>query len=271
MGIARSGVMLGIIGGLILAQTFEVASVKPSGPNSVRGSEGGPGTRDPGRYSFGRADLTILIMIAYNVEDFQISSRFPLDRGEFDLVANVPPGATKEQFRIMLQNLLTERFHLRLRHESRKFPAYELAVAKTGPKLQAASAQSEPVPRSWLQDGFPDMPLDRPGLRTMNLLRGQDLLIRMKGQGQPLTRLAEILRIATEQPVVERTGIAGKFDFTLEFTREGFNSSPDTAATPAGADVNSALQQQLGLQLVKKQLPFDVLVIESVDRLPTGN
>jgi uncharacterized protein (TIGR03435 family) len=101
------------------------------------------------------------------------------------------------------------------------------------------------------------MPLDRPGLRTMNLPRGEVLLIRVKGQGQPLTRLAEILRIATGQPVVESTGIAGKFDFTL--------------ATPTGADVNSVLQQQLGLQLVKKRLPFGVLVIESVDRLPVGN
>jgi uncharacterized protein (TIGR03435 family) len=57
----------------------------------------------------------------------------------------------------------------------------------------------------------------------------------------------------------------------LGISPEGFNSSPDTAATPTGADVNSVLQQQLGLQLVKKRLPFDVLVIESVDRLPVGN
>lgn len=114
---------------------FEVASIKPSGPHSIRGSEGGPGSSDPGLYRFGLATLVDLIAIAYDVRFFQISSPAPLDRQNFDLVAKIPDGATKQQFHAMLQNLLAERFHLSLHIQSKEFPAYELVVAKTGARL----------------------------------------------------------------------------------------------------------------------------------------
>jgi len=251
--------------------SFEVASIKPSGPNSIRGSDGGPGTRDPGRYSFGKADLKVLIMIAYDVEDFQISTRYRLDEEDLDLAAKVPPGATKEQFRVMLQNLLAERFRLRLHTESKEFPVYELVVAKNGPKLRKGSAQSEPAPRSWLQDGFPDLPPNRPGMIASNRANSDGFSVRIKAQRQPLASLAKLLRTATERPVVEKTGLTGDFDFTLEFMRGGLNASPVKGDLPVAPDLNDAFQEQLGLQLLNKRLPFDVLVIDSVDRLPTDN
>jgi hypothetical protein len=71
----------------IQAQNLEVASIHPSGPKSVRGSDGGPGSNDPARYVFNRASLLDLILTAYHFEDFQISSKLPLDRDEFDLAA----------------------------------------------------------------------------------------------------------------------------------------------------------------------------------------
>ena len=83
--------------------TFEVASVKPSGPSSIRGSDGGPGSSDPERYIFNRASLQDLIAVAYDVKYFQISSPIPLDRDSFDLAARVPPGASQQQFRLMMQ------------------------------------------------------------------------------------------------------------------------------------------------------------------------
>lgn len=71
-----------------------MASVKRSGPSSIRGSRGGPGTADPGRYAFGSATLLDLIAIAYDVEYFQVRSASPLDRDRYDVVAIVPAGAT---------------------------------------------------------------------------------------------------------------------------------------------------------------------------------
>jgi uncharacterized protein (TIGR03435 family) len=134
-------------------RAFEVASIKPSGPHSIRGSEGGPGSSDPGLYRFGLASLLDLIMVAYHVRVFQVSSATPLDRENFDLIAKIPEGATRQQFRTMLQNFLAERFHLKLHIQSKEFPAYELVVAKTGPKLKEALAGprcfdvSAPIPR----------------------------------------------------------------------------------------------------------------------------
>ncbi|SRR5579883_755164 len=115
---------------------FEVASVKRSGPGSVRGSRGGPGTSDPGRYAFSSATLLDLIAIAYDVEYFQVRSSFPLDRDRYDVVAIVPAGATKGEFHGMLRRLLAERFSLGAHLEKREFPSYELRVAKTGSKLR---------------------------------------------------------------------------------------------------------------------------------------
>ena len=117
------------------AAEFEVASVKPSGPKSDRDSSGGPGTADPGRYSFHSATLLDLIATAYHVDYFQISGK-ALEEQRYDLDAKLPPHTTREEFRAMLRNLLVERFHLKAHIEQRQFPGYELILAKTGSKLK---------------------------------------------------------------------------------------------------------------------------------------
>ena len=119
-------------------QSFDVASIRPSGSQSVRGSSGGPGSKDTERYTFNAASLRDLITVAWHVDNFQVSSRGSLDAPLFDLTAAVPAGATKEQFRGMLQNLLVDRFGLKVHIEARDFPAYELVVAKGGFRLKEA-------------------------------------------------------------------------------------------------------------------------------------
>ena len=119
---------------------FEVASIRVSGPQSQRGSEGGPGSKSPTLYRYNAATLQDLIAKAWNVEFFQISSAVPVDRDKFDLSVRVPEGATKEQFRVMLQNLLTERFGLKVHIESREFLAYAMVIAKSGLKLKQDAA-----------------------------------------------------------------------------------------------------------------------------------
>jgi len=135
MSSGRIGISLVLLAGITCGQTFEVASIRLSGPRSVRGSDGGPGSRDPTRYRYGRASLEDLILTAYDVEDFQLASKLPLDRDEFDLAVKVPEGATKDEFRVMLRNLLAERFRMKLHIETREFPAFEMVSAKGGTKL----------------------------------------------------------------------------------------------------------------------------------------
>jgi uncharacterized protein (TIGR03435 family) len=243
------------------AQTFDVASVKLSGPESHRGSEGGPGTSVPGRFRYTSATLLDLLALAHGVEYFQLSSKTPLDRDRYDVIVNVPAGATKEQFRVMLRNLLAERFRLKSHTESREFPAYELVVAKSGHKLNQQRAV----------EGFPDLAPDKPGMATSFAMKNGQSLARTRGQQMPIEALITDLHRAAGSPVVDHTGLTDKYDFTLEYARQMGGSSdtiPEVAIAPS---IFTAVQQQLGLQLVSKRLPFDVIAVDSFNRVPAEN
>jgi uncharacterized protein (TIGR03435 family) len=245
---------------------FEVASIKPSGPKSIRDFGGGPGSKDPERYHANSASLRDLIVHAWKVDYFQISSAAPLDRQNFDLMAKVQQGATKEEFRLMLQNLLAERFGLKVHMESREFPAYELVVAKTGPKLKETDPDDHPSSK----DGWPVLPADRPAMATLNTVVGGFWLVRLKAQQEPLSQLAAMLHMDNDRPVVDKTGLTGKYTFALEYAKELPGGAPPDAPPTAPA-LSTALQQQLGLQLVSKKLPFDVVVVDAFNKLPTEN
>ncbi|HYK18160.1 MAG TPA: TIGR03435 family protein [Bryobacteraceae bacterium] len=144
---------------------FEAASIKPSGPQSARGSNGGPGTSDSQLYTFGRVTLEDMLAIADEVKSFQISCKLALDKDEFDLAARMPPETTKPQFRSMLQNLLADRFHLKLHVISKEFPSHALVIAKGGPKFQASWSR-DPQPSQFSVDGFPEVATNRPDIEA---------------------------------------------------------------------------------------------------------
>ena len=249
------------------AQTFEVASLHPSGPKSIRGSDGGPGSKDPTRYTFGRMTLLDLIATAYNVESFQISSTLPLDRDEFALSATLPAGTTKDEFRTMLRNLLLDRFHAILHIDIHLFPAFQMTRAKGGTKLGTAAATNLASEKD-----FPRLPSGKPGIKAVNTISHGHLLTRIRARQQPLSRLAELLRTAEPNPVVDMTELTGTWDFALEFSTDLPNASADAASEPATApDLTSALREQLGLQLVARKLPFNVVAVDSFERTPTEN
>jgi uncharacterized protein (TIGR03435 family) len=256
-----------------IATEFEVASVKVSSPQSQRGMAGGPGTGDPDRYSFNRATLLDLISIAHHMEYFQVVSKIPLDQERFDIVAKLPTGATRQQLRVMLRNLLVQRFSLKEHTESRDFPVYELEVAKSGPKLTESGSDSSAVQdRRPSDQAFPDLPAGRPGLKTIQTPSGGNVLVRMRARQQPIDELAGWLHTPDGRPVVNKTGLTGKYDFTFEYAHPLSSLPSHATAEPLSLpDLFSALQQQLGLQLVRKKLPFDVVVVESVSKFPTEN
>lgn len=263
---ARLGLSLFLLPGITFSQSFEVASIRPSGPKSIRGSEGGPGSKDPTRYTFGRADLEILLLIAYDVENFQVSSKSPLDRDEFDLAATLPANATKSEFRIMLRNLLAERFQMKLHIETREFPAFEMVAAKGGAKLGTAEAARLPS-----EVDFPQLTPGKPGVIASNSISGDYVVTRIRAQQQPVSRLAKLLRTTQPRPVVDKSGLTGKYDFTLQFSSELPDAATDSGVPSQLPDLNTALREQLGLQLVAKKLPFDVIVVDSFNRRPTEN
>jgi uncharacterized protein (TIGR03435 family) len=247
------------------SQSFEVASIRPSGPKSVRGSDGGPEAKNPERYTFGRATLQDLLAVAYDVEYFQLESKIPLDRDQFDVAVRIPADTTKEQFRGMMRNLLAQRFRLKARTESREFPAYVLTVAKPGPKLKEARPDT-PLPA----EEFPQLPAGKPGMNTTFSVSNGQQIVRTTARQMPVSALLRLVRQAMDKPAVDQTGLAGTYDFTLEFVME-IADADGNASSASAPFLPTAIRQQLGLQLVSKKQPFSVIIIDSVDRIPTEN
>ena len=154
---------------------FEVASVKLA-PPVVDGTDysmhGGPGTDDPGQITYPHTWLGRVLTVAYGVASDQISGLPDWAENQgYSIVAKIPPNTTKDQFSLMLQNLLAERFHLALHHETRGFQVYSLLVAKDGPKMKPSPPDAVAPPASPDQHrldgkGFPVLP---PGARVVTV------------------------------------------------------------------------------------------------------
>jgi uncharacterized protein (TIGR03435 family) len=230
---------------------FDVASVKPSNPNSTNGMVvSAPG----GRLHVVNATLKDLIETAYDVRSLQIeggprwadASKYDVDAtpGTPPQGATLPPtGWTNVRFEV--QALLKDRFQLQLHRETRTAPIYSLAIAKGGIKLSATHSPQK-------------------GINA-----GQGTML---GEAASMTQLAYKLSRLLQRPVVNNTGLEGNFDFKLEWTPELGPSAPDgqPVDTSGGPSIFSALQEQLGLRLEATKGPVDVLVIDHVDK-PSEN
>lgn len=201
---------------------------------------------------------------------------------KFDIAAVVPAGATKDQASEMLLNLLTERFHLKYHREKKEFDMWTLTVAKGGPKLKDAEAlrgpppePPQPAPAAQIapldRDGFPQLPVGLSSCQAVTRSGVTRLACRMSAP----QNLLNGLQLSLGGRAIDKTGLTGKYDFTLEFAQAGLpgprgNSAADSASIPA-ADLFTALEKQLGLKLEKSKAPLDVIVIDHMDKEPTEN
>jgi uncharacterized protein (TIGR03435 family) len=143
---------------------FEVASVKKAAPPQFGrgqviafGRRGGPGTADPGQITWSGATLKMLLTEAYGVRAYQVSGPGWLDTERYDIVAKVSPGSTKEQVKVMWQNLLADRFGVTLHRVSKVFPVDEMVPAKGGVKLKETTLDPKAAEDS-AQDGAGPLP-----------------------------------------------------------------------------------------------------------------
>jgi uncharacterized protein (TIGR03435 family) len=261
--------------------TFEVASVKPAPVPTTGGvffgpARGGPGTPDPGQITWSFVRLQDLLTTAYDVKPYQVSGPGWLATERYHVVVKVPAGATKEQVRVMWQNLIRERFALVLHHESKEFQVEDLVVGKDGSKLKQAVED----PDAAMLEGPPKRDkngaLDRPGA-IATIFPGPDSHVSTVAKSQPLSHLTNMLGNVLGHPVIDKTGLSGKFDYTIDFKMvfplpgpPGAGAAAPVASDP-GPDVASAVQQQLGLRLVPGRAKLDVLVIDSAVKVPTEN
>ena len=263
-------------------QTFEVASVKPSPPVPASGGvyfgppRGGPGTPDPEQITWTYAQMKTILTTAYDVKNYQINGPAWLDSERYDIAVKVAPGATREQVNTMWQNLLAERFGLKLHHEPKEFQVSELVIGKDGHKLKA-TVQDLSLP---LPPGPPqrkDGALLSPGFVTTIFPDPNGAHGHSEARAQGLTQLTAMLGSAVGHPVLDKTELTGLYDFSLDYTFSGFvlpNAPPvqgDTAAAEPMPSLTDAVQRQLGLRLVPGKAQLDVIVIDKMDKAPTAN
>jgi len=266
----------------IQGPTFEVASVKRSPPPQPGArvffgpARGGPGTPDPGQITWTYATLRGLIMTAYDVKEYQVNGPAWLNTERYDIIVKLPGAATKAQVNVMWQNLLAERFGVRLHHDPKEFQVEELVVAKGGHKLQDTTVD----PAEELDPGppkFKDGVLNGPGYVTTIMANGQAHSV---AKAQPLSRLTAALGNVLHRPVIDKTGLTGKYDFSIDFKLDmralgplpgGLAPGAGDSATDPGPDLAAAVEQQLGLRLVGSKAKLDVLVIDKADKVPTDN
>jgi uncharacterized protein (TIGR03435 family) len=264
-----------------IAQTllrFEVASIRPVENTGVIGLRlTGSQVRISG-YS-----LHDYISIAYAVELPQVIVPEWARQQRYEIAANLPSGATREQVPQMLQALLAERFQLKVHRESREFPVYALTVGKGGLKIKGTPVDPNAVPKATeLTGGGTNAGV------VINLGAGTFSVADDKLVVTQLT-MAEVAGALTrfsERKTIDATGLTDRFDFTLDLSHQDYQFVMMRAAINNGYPVSSqgltmldgapanVLGQYLsrtGLELQERRMPLDVIVVDSSLKVPTDN
>ena len=235
---------------------FEVASIKPAPPQAP----GRVSTRmsaDAGRLTYTNVSLSDVIEKAYRVQHSQISGPAWLDTERFDIAAKIPAGMAMDQIPRMFQALLADRFSLKLHREKKNLPIYRLTAVKDGPK-----------PRH----------VESSGGLSIGLNRGHAHL----NGNVSMAWLADYLSVRLGRTVLNQTALDGNYAVALDWapdpTVEQVSMSTgqpgvtdDAAPGASGPSIFTALQEQLGLKLVRAKGPVEILVIDRAEKIPTEN
>lgn len=226
---------------------FEVASIRPSKSVAV---SGGYRLAPGGRFIAENLPLRLLITSAFRIREFQLSGGPGwIDSTTYDIAAKADGDPSPDEIWKMVQDLLEDRFKLKVRHETTEQTWYSLSTAKVGLKLpestadcEGLAAHAQPGGRGACGNWFADAH-------------------RITGIKISMHDLTEALSEALDRPVIDKTGVAGSFDVRLEWTSDD---------KQAGPSIFTALQEQLGLKLESHKGPVEMLVVEHVER-PSEN
>jgi uncharacterized protein (TIGR03435 family) len=201
--------------------------------------------------------LKLLVAAAYDLNPRAVIGGPAWVESEYYDITALTPGEVRpsraEQMR-MLRNLLSDRFRLAFHREQKEFSIYELDIARSGPKINISKSAPD-APAALISTVYPQR-------------------ILLPARNATMDEFASVLqRAILDRPVVDKTGLTGRYDFDLEWapdeTQFGGEIPPPAADTPA-APLFTAIQQQLGLKLVATRGPIAALVVDKVQK-PSEN
>jgi uncharacterized protein (TIGR03435 family) len=251
------------------APAFEVASVKRFTPQ-VRPGVFVVARRDPPPSAFQvsgtrvstKGNLMRLVGLSYGLEPFQVTQGHEWAEDwatseVYDIDARAPGDAipTSAQVRGMMQTLMAERFQVKVSRRSQVMPVYNLVVAPGGAKITPSALTDPPLTRD---DGSAGLHIR---LRCLNLA---------------MADLVELVRRQFDRPLLDKTGLTGGFDFSLDYVAQAPNVPADAAAAMGlqdaepGSAIAASLREQLGLRVVPAREQAEILVIEHAER-PSSN
>jgi bla regulator protein blaR1 len=237
------------------APAFEVASVKRNNSAESRSEF----HTNPDGVTITNYRLRFLIPYAYGITVYQmVGAPQWLDSNKYDIVARAPKGSSEGQLRLMVQQLLVDRFGLKFHRERKDMSGYAVVLTKDGPKF---TIEKKP---------------DQPGKDDGRVGAGRGMA---RGHMVSSAAFAQALSLYLERPVLDRSGIDGVFSFELRWTPDEMEpqlggtpllgAAPST--DPAGPSLLAALQEQLGLKLVTQRSQIDMFVIDRLQEMPTEN
>jgi len=237
--------------------SFEVATIKP---NDSGGTSMQVLTFRGRNLITVNSSLADLIMFAYSVEMKQIIGAPDwIERDRYDLNATPDQEGTPtaDQVRLMIRKLLADRFQLKFHHDKRELSAFVLTVGKDGSKLKPAQPNGN-------LHGIGVQPAKSGAMMFAN--------------NSPIPAFTSFLQsLVLDRPVVDQTGLTGRYDLTVTFTPDDslFNGHPPAfpelaEGVEAAPSLFDAIQQQLGLKLTAEKTQVDVLAIDHVEK-PSAN
>lgn len=264
---------------------FEVASIKPAEPLVERVNIGVH--IDGAQVHIADYSLADYIRLAYRLKSYQVTGPEWLSL-RFNVDAKLPAGATRQQVPEMLQTLLTTRFELKTHRDTKEFPVYALVAASGGAKLK----EEPPDPSDPIAGGNAPVDMTVAGGRggtSVNLPGGASFSLannRLEGAKITMPVFADVLSRFVDRPIVDRTNLTGRYDFTLELTPEDYRAMQIRAAISAGVvlppealrfldgatedSLHNALRS-FGLRLEPSKAPLEVLVIDHILKAPAAN
>jgi uncharacterized protein (TIGR03435 family) len=271
---------------------FEVASVKPTEPITPAMIASGRAqigvSIDARAVRISKFSLFDLIHLAFQLKSHEMSIPGWTITERYDVQATLPEGASRAQVPAMLRTLLKERFHMVSHKETREVPIFALVEAKGGHKLKPSQVEEVPAaPSGQIRGG---MSVTAGGGAVSAGPSGNTKITpgaggnqHVEGVKMTMENFAGFIGRYCERPVLDFTGIPGRFDLEIDVSGEevrnaarskGVNVGPapvsDVPADPSGVSLISSLAR-LGLKLEARKSPVEVVVIDRIDKVPTEN